>query len=69
MSSTPRRSLASRPTADQVERFRRLTPEQRLQWALDTLVLCYELATPEARAKWHEHKARPPEDDVEILKR
>jgi hypothetical protein len=40
-----------------VERFRRLTPEQRLHWALDTLVLCHELATPEAKAQWRKHKA------------
>lgn len=57
MSERAQGSLVSRPTPDQVERFRRLTPEQRLQWALDTLVLCHELATPEAKDRWRKHKA------------
>ena len=57
MNDRTRPSLASRPTPDQLERFRRLTPEQRLHWALDTLVLCHELATPEAKARWRKHKA------------
>jgi len=57
MSERAQRSLVSRPTPDQLERFRRLTPEQRLQWALDTLVLCHELATPETKAQWLKLKA------------
>jgi hypothetical protein len=56
MSERARGSRASRPTADQVARFRKLTPEQRLHWLLDTLVLCHELATPEAKAQWRKHK-------------
>ena len=34
-----------------------LTPEERFRWLVDLLALCYELATPEVRASWHEHKA------------
>ena len=52
-------SLVSRPTPDQLARFAALTPEQRFHWLVDTLSLCYELATPDARAAWREHKARP----------
>ena len=48
--------LASTPTADQIERFSRLTPEERFRWLVDLLALCHELATPEARASWHAHK-------------
>ncbi|HEY8924084.1 MAG TPA: hypothetical protein VIU64_06860, partial [Polyangia bacterium] len=48
--------LASRPTADQIARFARLTPEERFHWLVDLLALCYELATPEARASWHQQK-------------
>jgi hypothetical protein len=47
----------SRPTPDQIERFSKLTAEQRFQWLVDTLALCFELATPEARAAWRKHKA------------
>ncbi len=48
--------LASRPTAEQIARFSKLTPEQRFQWLVDTLALCHELATPEARARWRERR-------------
>jgi hypothetical protein len=58
MGEVPAGSLASRPTPDQIERFAKLTAEERFRWLVDTLALCYELATPEARAQWHEHKRR-----------
>jgi hypothetical protein len=44
--------LVSEPTADQIERFRKLSVEQRFHWLVDTLALCFELATPQARAQW-----------------
>ena len=49
-------SLSSTPTADQIERFSQLTPEERFRWLVDLLAVCYDLATPEVRASWHEHK-------------
>jgi hypothetical protein len=58
MSDPPEASLETRPTAEQIERFSRLSPEERFHWLMDMLALCYELATPEARASWAEHKRR-----------
>jgi hypothetical protein len=49
--------LVSRPTPDQIERFSKLTAAQRFFWLTDMLALCYELATPEARAAWRKHKS------------
>jgi hypothetical protein len=57
MSDSQRPSLASRPTADQIARFAKLTPEQRFHWPVDTLALCYELSPPEVQAQWPNHKA------------
>jgi hypothetical protein len=48
--------LASTPTPDQIERFAKLTYEQRFHWLVDTLALCHELATPETRASWRAFK-------------
>jgi hypothetical protein len=56
MTERVRAQLASRPTAEQIARFSKLTAEQRFQWLVDTLALCHELATPEARARWRDHK-------------
>lgn len=56
MTDRPRPELVSRPTQDQIERFSKLTVEQRFQWLVDTLALCFDLAPPEARAAWREHK-------------
>ncbi len=36
----------------------KLSAEERFHWLVDTLALCYELATPEVRAQWREHKRR-----------
>lgn len=52
-----RAHLSSTPTADQIARFGQLTPEERFRWLVDLLALCYELATPEVRVSWYEHKA------------
>lgn len=52
MTERTRDALVTRPTADQIARFSKLTPEQRFQWLVDMLALCYELATPEARERW-----------------
>jgi len=57
MSESPRPTLVAQPTADQIERFSKLTVEQRFHWLVDTLALCFDLATPEARAQWRKHKA------------
>jgi hypothetical protein len=46
MTDPARPDLVSRPTPDQIERFSKLTAEQRFQWLVDTLALCFELATP-----------------------
>ncbi len=48
---------ASVPTPDQIERFAKLTVEERFRWLVDTLALCHELATPETREQWRKHKA------------
>ncbi len=58
MSEAALSALTSRPTADQIERFAKLTAEERFQWLVDTLSLCHELATEETRAAWRRHKAR-----------
>jgi len=51
-------SLAARPTAEQLERFSRLTVEERSRWLVDYLAVCHELAGPEARERWREHRER-----------
>ena len=56
MSDREHAPLVSAPTADQIERFARLTPEERFRWLVDLLALCHELATPEVRASWRAHK-------------
>ncbi len=58
MTEPARQALVSEPSADQVERFSKLTAEERFHWLTDMLALCYELATPEARASWRESKRR-----------
>jgi hypothetical protein len=57
MTDPSRPELVSRPTPDQIERFSKLTAEQRFQWLVDTLALCFELSTPETRAAWRKHKS------------
>jgi hypothetical protein len=58
MAESVQAHLSSAPTPDQLARFALLTPEERFRWLVDLLAVCYELATPEVRASWHEHKAR-----------
>lgn len=48
--------LSSRPTADQISRFRSLTIEQRFDWLMSTLALCHDMATPATREAWSERK-------------
>ena len=52
MPESSRPAVANGPSADQIERFAKLTAEQRFHWLVDMLAVCYELATPEARALW-----------------
>lgn len=56
MTDERRPSLAVRPSPDQIARFALLTPEQRFYWLVDTIALCFDLATPEARQSWRNHK-------------
>lgn len=58
MPETPRAALISVPTANQIERFAKLSVEERFQWLVDALSLCHELATEETRAAWRKHKGR-----------
>lgn len=51
-------ALASRPTPEQLERFAKLSAEERFNWFADMLALCFELSPPEVRERWREHKAR-----------
>jgi hypothetical protein len=48
--------LSTRPTADQISRFRSLTTEERFDWLMNTLALCHDLATPATREAWSERK-------------
>lgn len=48
--------LTHAPSREQIERFQKLTPEQRYHWWTDMLLLLHELATPEVRAAWRRHK-------------
>jgi hypothetical protein len=57
-------SLASRPTAEQIARFSKLTTEERFRWLVDTLAVCHELATPETRRQWRKHKDAQGRDDT-----
>ncbi len=50
MSSYP--AIVVEPTADQVERFRRLSPAERYQWYVGVLRTTHGLATSEARERW-----------------
>jgi hypothetical protein len=58
MTELKRASLASRPTPEQMERFSKLSHEERFYWLVDTLALCHALSTPEVRRRWREHKAQ-----------
>ncbi len=58
MNEPQRTTLASRPTTEQIERFAKLSYEERFQWLVDTLALCYELSPSETQASWREHKAK-----------
>lgn len=58
MSDAPPPSLAALPTAEQLERFSGLTVEERFRWLVDYLAVCHELAGPEARERWREHRDR-----------
>jgi hypothetical protein len=57
MTERARPALASRPTDEQIARFAKLSAEERFRWLVDTMALCYELATPDARERWRLHKA------------
>ena len=45
-------ALVSRPTRDQIDAFAKLTAEQRFNWLMDMLALCYDLTPPELREHW-----------------
>lgn len=42
----------SRPTQTQLAAFAKLTVEQRYNWLMDMLELCYALTPPELRQRW-----------------
>lgn len=48
--------LVSHPTSEQLAAFAQLTEEQRFNWLMDMLALCYDLTPPELRARWRELK-------------
>jgi hypothetical protein len=50
------KALVSRPTKEQVEAFAKLTAEERFNWLMDLLALCFELTPPEIRDRWRQHR-------------
>ncbi|MBX3196674.1 MAG: hypothetical protein KF894_00855 [Labilithrix sp.] len=44
--------LTVRPTPDQLQRFRALTPAERYRWYVGVLTTTHQLATPEAKERW-----------------
>jgi hypothetical protein len=58
MTESSRPLGANGPTADQIDRFAKLTVEQRFHWLVDMLAVCYELTPPEARALWRERDSK-----------
>jgi hypothetical protein len=58
MTEPQRATLTSRPTSEQLERFSKLSYEERFHWLVDMLALCYELSSREAQDSWRKHKDR-----------
>lgn len=56
MTDERRSDLPSVPTADQLERFAKLSVEQRFHWLVDMIALCHDLAPADVRAGWRERE-------------
>lgn len=54
----PSEALISRPTQEQIDAFKKLDAEQRFNWLMDMLALCYDLTPPELRERWRTIKAQ-----------
>ena len=51
-------ALVSRPTREQLAAFAKLTAEERYNWLMDMLALCYDLTPPDLRDRWRTTKDR-----------
>ncbi len=44
------------PSPEQVRAFAELTVEQRYEWLVAMLELCFEATPPDLRERWHQHR-------------